>query len=44
MTKNQRLRLEAIEGDLREQAVGEQCGYLLELANRLRAVLVEIER
>ena len=31
----------AIEQDLREQAVGEQCGVLLELANRLRAALAK---
>jgi hypothetical protein len=43
MTDAQRLRLVAIEEDLREQAVGEQCGFLLELANRFKAVLVEID-
>jgi len=44
MTDAHRLRIEAIEEDLREQAVGEQCGYLLELANRLRAVLDEMSK
>jgi hypothetical protein len=32
-------RLEAIEEDLREQAQGEQIAVLLELANRLKAVI-----
>jgi hypothetical protein len=41
MTTAHRARLEAIEEDLREQAVGEQCGFLLELANRLRAFINE---
>ena len=31
----------AVEADLREQAVGEQCGVLLEFANRLRAALAK---
>jgi hypothetical protein len=36
--------LEAIEAEMREQAVGEQCGVLLDLANRLKATLIEINR
>lgn len=41
MTEQQRLHLKAIETDLREQASGEQCGVLLELADRLRWVICE---
>ena len=41
MKENHRARLEAIEEDMREQSSGSQDGYLLELANRLRTILVE---
>lgn len=44
MTTAHRARLEAIEEDLREQAIGEQDGYLLEMANRLRAVINEMRQ
>lgn len=41
MKQNHRARLTAIEEDMREQARGSQDGYLLELANRLKKILVE---
>lgn len=31
--------MDAIEKDVREQAIGEQDGYLLDVANRMRAAL-----
>jgi len=43
MTPNHKARLEAIEEDMREQATGSQDGYLLELANRLKEILKEVD-
>lgn len=43
MSANHLARLEAIEEDMREQAIGSQDGYLLELANRLRAIIQEAQ-
>lgn len=41
MTPNHRARLQAIEEDLREQAIGAQDGFMLEIANRLAAIISE---
>lgn len=36
-------RLIAIESELREQAIGSQDGYLLDIANRIRGVISAIK-